>query len=122
MEEEKIEEVNTLEEFKNIPPVKGKTTNIAEDIRLIIFEWLKEQHIRYKTEYATSGVAHSVSLFQTIADRHKIKCMQQYLTNYRIDNLSVGRQSSKELVEILSKRIAEEGKTEGLDKISKFLE
>lgn len=121
MEEKKTD----LEDFKNIPPVKNKSNTMAEDIRLITEEWLKPDHIRYKTEYSTSRVAHSVSLFQTLADRHNIKCINEYLENYRTDNLSVGRQTSKELVEILSKRIAdiyrEEGKT-GLDKINKFLE
>lgn len=119
MEEEK----NDLEEIKNIPPITNKTNTMAEDIRLITKEWLKPEHIRYKTEYTTPRVAHSVSLFQTLADRHNIKCIKKYLENYRTDNLSVGRQTSKELVEILSKRIAEMYKEEGnLDKISKFLE
>ncbi|PNX49482.1 MAG: hypothetical protein BV457_01605 [Thermoplasmata archaeon M9B1D] len=116
------EQNEEVKKYGEVPPVKGKTSNIAEDIRLIIAEWLADKHIRYKTEYKTSGVAHAVSLFQTIAERHNIKCMTDYLKNYRIDNLSVDRQSSKELVEILKERVADINKEEGLDKISKFLE
>lgn len=116
------EQDEETKKFGEVPPAKAKSSNIAEDIRLIIAEWLKDEHIRYKTEYKTSGVAHAVSLFQTIAEKHNITCMKNYLKNYRIDNLSVDRQSSKELVEILKERVADINKEEGLDKISKFLE
>jgi hypothetical protein len=86
-------------------PVKSEGEGFtAEDIRLIINEWLKEEHTHFKTRY-TKRQVRAITKLQPIADRYKIKCLQDVLNEFRIAKLSEEGQSSKELVDILKERL-----------------
>lgn len=86
-------------------PVKKEGEGFtAEDIRLIIAEWLKENHVRYKTRYTRKQVR-AITKLQPIADRYDIDCLQNLLNEFRIAKLSEEGQSSKELVDILKERL-----------------
>lgn len=76
----------------------------AEDIRLIIAEWLKQDHTKFKTRYSKRQVR-AITKLQPVADRYKIKCLQNVLNEFRIAKLSEEGQSSKELVDILKERL-----------------
>lgn len=77
----------------------------AEDIRLIIAEWLKQDHTKFKTRY-TKRQVRAITKLQPVADRYEIKCLQDVLNEFRIAKLSEEGQSSKELVDILRERLA----------------
>jgi len=92
----------------------------AENVSMIIAEWLKKKHIRYKTRYTKRQVP-AVSTLQSLADTYKIKTLQRYLDEFRTNKLSEDSKSSEELEAILKSRhpTVEEG---GLEKLSKYLE
>lgn len=83
------------------PDIEGFT---AEDIRLIIAEWLKEDHVRFKTRY-TKRQVRAMTKLQPMADRYNIECLNNVLNEFRIAKLSQEGQSSKELVDILRERL-----------------
>lgn len=86
-------------------PVQQRGEGLTvEDIRLIIEEWLKEIHVRFKTRYTKRQVK-GVTKMQSVADRYKVKCLQNLLNEFRIAKLSEGGESSKELVSILRERL-----------------
>lgn len=76
----------------------------AEDIRLIIAEWLKEDHVHFKTRL-TKRQVRAMTKLQPVADRYDIKCLKDVLNEFRISKLSEEGQSSKELVDILKERL-----------------
>lgn len=92
----------------------------SENIRLIIAEWLDEKHVKYKTRYNNRS-AKAVTTLQGLADKYNIKTLKDYLKEYRINMLSIDRESSKELTDILKARLPDINESQ-LDKISKFLE
>ena len=101
-----IKEVNPSFSVSNISmPVKKEGEGFtAEDIRLIIAEWLKQSHTKFKTRY-TKRQVRAITKLQPMADRYEIKCLQNVLTEFRIAKLSEEGQSSKELVDILKERL-----------------
>lgn len=92
----------------------------TENIRVIIAEWLDQKHVKYKTRYNTRS-ARAVTTLQGLADKYNIKTLNDYLIEYRINMLSIDRESSKELTDILKARLPDVNETQ-LEKISKFLE
>jgi len=92
----------------------------SENIRLIIKEWLNLEHIKMKTRYNTRS-ARAVTTLQGLADKYLIKTLDDYLIEYRINMLSVDRESSKELTDILKARLPDVEQSQ-LEKLSKFLE
>lgn len=92
----------------------------AENIKLIIAEWLKLEHIKMKTRYNTRS-ARAVTTLQGLADKYNISTLDDYLLEYRINMLSVDRESSKELTDILKARLPDAEQSQ-LEKLSKFLE
>ena len=76
----------------------------AEDIRLIIAEWLKPEHTLFKTRYSKRQVR-AITKLQPVADRYNIKCLKKVLTEFRIAKLSEEGKSSSELVDILKERM-----------------
>lgn len=93
-------------ERETMPSKKEGEGNTAEDIRLIIAEWLKEIHVRFKTRY-TKRQVRGITKLQSIAYRYFeiTGCLPLLLTEYRIAKLSEDGQSSKELVDILKERL-----------------
>ena len=86
-------------------PIKSESEGFtAEDIRLIIAEWLKEDHVHFKTRYSKRQVR-AITKLQPIADRYNIKCLKDVLNEFRIAKLSEEGKSSQELVDILKERL-----------------
>ena len=86
-------------------PVKNEGEGFtAEDIRLIIAEWLKEGHTKFKTRY-TKRQVRAITKLQPLADKYEIECIQNVLHEFRIAKLSEEGQSSSELVDILKERL-----------------
>ncbi|MBY9021867.1 MAG: hypothetical protein KGD67_12490 [Candidatus Lokiarchaeota archaeon] len=86
-------------------PVKNEGEGFtAEDIRLIITEWLKELHVRFKTRY-TKRQVRGVTKIEPVAIKYNVKCILNMLLVFRIAKLSEEGQSSKELVDILKERL-----------------
>jgi hypothetical protein len=103
-------------------PVSAKTEgHTAEDIRLIIAEWLKPEHIKRKTRFNTRQVR-AVSILQSLADTYHIKTLQRFLDEFRTNKLSEDGQSSKELENILKARMPELQEDNALSKLNRFLE
>lgn len=92
----------------------------AENVQLIISEWLAPKHIRFKTRYTKRQVM-SVSVLQSLADTYKITTLKRFLKEFRTNKLSEDGKTSTELENILKSRIVEPEET-GLEKLSKFLE
>ena len=110
-----------MEEDVHAPdPQVSNTTDEAENIKLIIREWLDLKHIKTKTRYNRRS-ARAVTTLQGLADKYNIKTLDEYLIEYRINMLSVDGETSKELTDILKARIPDLEQSQ-LDKISKFLE
>jgi len=107
-----------------LPAKTEKEGFTAEDIRLIIDEWLKENHVRFKTRYTKKQVR-GITKLQSVADRWKIKCLQDVLNEFRIAKLSEDGKSSQELVDILKERltgIMEEKTNINKSTLGKFLD
>lgn len=131
-------------EPKNIEPEKKETANFnkkkinlidsifkpqqatetslteAENVSLIIKEWLSKAHLRMKTRYTKRQVM-AVSRLQSLADTYKIKTLQRFLTEFRTNKLSEDGKSSQELENILKSRMPQIEETQ-LEKLGKFLE
>lgn len=90
---------------KSTMPVKNEGEGFtAEDIRLIIAEWLKEDHVHFKTRY-TKRQVRAMTKLQPIADKWNITCIKNLLNEFRIAKLSEEGKSSQELVDILKERL-----------------
>jgi len=92
----------------------------AENIRLIIQEWLDPRHIRSKTRLTKKQVI-AITILQGLADTYNIKTLNKFLTEFRTNKLSEDGQSSTELENILKARIPDL-EANNLQKLSKFLE
>ena len=99
---------------------KEKKKDDIENVSLIIDEWLKPEHVKYKTRYSKGQIT-AISIFQSLADTYNIKTLKRFLREYRTAKLSEGGESSAELKEILIARMPET-ETNNLDKLAKFLE
>lgn len=86
-------------------PVKKESEGFTvEDIKQIIAEWLKKDHVQFKTRY-TKRQVRAMTKLQPMATKYNIKCLQNVLDEFRIAKLSEDGQSSKELVDILRERL-----------------
>lgn len=92
----------------------------AENIRLIIAEWLDKKHIRMKTRYSKRQVI-AITILQSLADTYNIKTLRRFLDEFRTSKLSEDGKSSEELENILKARIPEMEST-NIEKLAKFLE
>jgi len=88
----KKEEVKPKQEKQNInfslhnatvPATSESEGFTAEDIRLIIAEWLKPDHVDFKTRY-TKRQVRAMTKLQPVADRYNIKCLKEVLKAFRI--------------------------------------
>lgn len=125
-EKEKIKEneeqvsASLMERVFNPPSAEKPETTSAEDIALIIREWLAKKHIQRKTRYSKRQV-NAVSILQSLANTYNIKTLKRFLREFQTAKLSEEGKSSAELENILKARMPLEEKTE-LQKLSKFLE
>ena len=103
--EEKINPEPSFSISRSTMPVKNEGEGFtAEDIRLIITEWLKELHVRFKTRY-TKRQVRGVTKIEPVGLKYNVKCILNMLLVFRIAKLSEEGQSSKELVDILKERL-----------------
>jgi hypothetical protein len=92
----------------------------AENVALIIKEWLDPKHVRAKTRLSKQQVV-AVAILQSLADTYNIRTLKRFLTEFKTAKLSEDGQSSSELENILKARLPEESDVE-LQKLAKFLE
>ena len=105
----------------SLPVASKGEGHTAEDIRLIIKEWLDLIHIKMKTRLNKRQVR-AITIFQGVANEWEVTVMDDFLIEYRINKLSEDGQSSKELVEILKARMPELQEDNAMNKLSRFLE
>lgn len=114
---------NTKDVFDRIfgsPNQSKDKPNEAENVSLIIKEWLSPKHIKQKTRLSKNQVL-SVAILQSIADKYNIKTLKDFLNEFRTSKLSEDGKSSEELEAILKARIPEM-EDNNLERLSKFLE
>jgi hypothetical protein len=92
----------------------------AENVALIIKEWLNPIHVKAKTRLTKPQVL-SVAILQSLADTYNIKTLKRFLVEFKTAKLSEDGKSSAELEGILKARLPEESDIE-LKKLSRFLE
>ena len=92
----------------------------AENIAMIIKEWLDPKHIRRKTRLTKKQVI-AISILQGLSDTYNIKTLKKFLDEFRTNKLSEDGKSSEELENILKARMPEIEST-NLQKLQKFLE
>lgn len=122
--EQKIKDKNKMnvltEIFRPQQTSQDQSMSEAENVSLIIAEWLNKKHIRRKTRYTKRQVM-AVSTLQSLADTYSIKTLDRFLDEFRTNKLSEDGQSSKELENILKSRMPQMEETQ-LEKLGKFLE
>lgn len=111
---------NVLDSIFGKPSEQQKLSSEAENVSLIIKEWLDPKHIKAKTRLTRQQVI-SVSILQSLADTYNIKTLKRFLTEFKTAKLSEDGKSSEELENILTARMPEEADIE-LKKLTKFLE
>lgn len=116
-----VKDVNVLDRIFGTPQETMKAeTSEAENVRLIIAEWLDPKHIRRKTRLTKKQVV-AIAILQSLADTYDIKTLKRFLDEFRTGKLSEDGKSSQELENILKARMPEIEET-NLSKLSKFLE
>lgn len=98
----------------------GLNTSEAENVSMIIKEWLDPKHIRQKTRLTKKQVI-AITILQSLADTYNIKTLKRFLEEYRTSKLSEEGKSSEELENILKARMPQLEET-NLQKLGKFLE
>lgn len=121
-ENEKIKDRSDafVEKIFSVNKDKDDKISEAENVSLIIKEWLNPKHIKRKTRY-TKRQVRAVTVLQSLADTYKIKTLDRYLTVFRTTKLSEDGKSSEELEAILKSRMPEIQEN-ALEKMAKFLE
>jgi hypothetical protein len=99
--------------------VKAETTD-AENVAMIIKEWLDRKHIKQKTRYTKRQVI-AMSILQSLATRYNIKTLDKFLMEFRTNKLSEDGKSSSELENILKARLPNIEEN-ALKKFEKYLE
>ena len=97
-----------------------KESSEAENVSLIIKEWLNPVHIRRKTRLTKNQVL-AVAILQSLSDTYNIQTLKRFLNEFRTTKLSEDGKSSTELENILKSRMPE-GETTQLERLAKFLE
>lgn len=112
--------VNILDQVFKPQPAQTSNLSEAENVSLIIKEWLKPDHIRRKTRYTKRQVM-AVSTLQSLADTYNITTLKRFLDEFRTNKLSEDGKSSQELENILKSRLPQMEETQ-LEKLGKYLE
>jgi len=119
MSKEKIDG-NVLDKIFGTPQDTMKDTSEAENVSMIIKEWLDPIHIRRKTRLTKKQVI-AIAVLQSLADTYDIKTLKRFLDEFRTDKLSEDGKSSAELENILKARMPDIERG-NLEKLSRFLE
>lgn len=113
--------LNVLDRIFGTPQETLKAeTSEAENVSMIIKEWLDPKHIRRKTRLTKKQVV-AIAILQSLADTYDIKTLKRFLDEFRTGKLSEDGKSSSELENILKARMPEIEHS-NLEKLSKFLE
>lgn len=116
------EQSKRLQISQIVTPQSAETDNrIAEDIRLIIAEWLNPSHVPFKTRYNRRQVR-SISVLGGLGEQWTINTLTKFIFKFQVALLSLEGKTSKELENILSKRMPELQNEGSIEKISKFLD
>jgi hypothetical protein len=115
------DQTNVLDRIFGTPmdTLKAETSE-AENVSMIIKEWLDPKHIRRKTRLTKKQVV-AIAILQSLADTYDIKTLKRFLDEFRTGKLSEDGKSSSELENILKARMPEI-ETSNLEKLSRFLE
>ena len=105
----------------SLPQMAKQESRTAEDISLIIKEWLDEKHVKRKTRLNKRQVR-AVTTFQGLAIEWDIIVIENFLIWFLSYKLSEDGQSSKELENILKARMPEIQEDNAMNKLSRFLE
>jgi len=100
-----------------------ETTHVnseAENVSMIITEWLDKKHIKSKTRLNKQQVI-ALSILQSLADTYNIRTLKRFLDEFRTNKLSEDGKSSSELENILKARMPNIEES-NVDKLAKFLE
>ena len=119
-ENKKQSGANVLEKVFGKPSEQQHPPSEAENVALIIKEWLDPKHVKAKTRLTKQQVI-AVAILQSLADTYNIKTLKRFLTEFKTAKLSEDGKSSAELEGILKARLPEESDIE-LKKLSRFLE
>ena len=112
--------VNVMERIFGSPEETTHVNTEAENVSMIITEWLDPKHIRSKTRLNKQQVI-AISILQSLADTYNIKTLKRFLNEFRTGKLSEDGQSSIELENILKARMPNIEES-NVDKLAKFLE
>lgn len=112
-------EKQMIDQIFNATTTKQENST-AENISIIVPEWLNPKHVKYKTRYSKNQIT-AISIFQSLANKYKINTLKRFLKEYRIAKLSEDGQSSSELKDILIARMPDVEGQSTLEKLSKFL-
>lgn len=118
--DEKKKEMNVLESVFGRPQEHEKEMTEAENVSLIIKEWLDPKHISSKTRLTRQQVV-AVAILQSLADTYNIRTLKRFLNEFKTAKLSEDGKSSEELEGILKARLPEEMDGD-IKRLSKFLE
>lgn len=102
------------------PEIEAEAKNLVESIFLggnetptetdrdkVVEAWLNDKFIETKTEYNQNQV-YAVTVLETLANQWNIKPLKKLIQNFRKNQLSKGRGTSNELVDILKNRDSSE--------------
>lgn len=121
-EKEHKKDMNLINKIFSAPQDAHHANDLseAENVSLIIKEWLDPKHIKRKTRLTKKQVI-AIAILQSLADTYDIKTLKRFLDEFRTGKLSEDGKSSEELENILKSRIPDMEKT-NLEKITRFLE
>ena len=114
------EKSNIIDRVFAVPEDPNKPKSEAENVSLIVKEWLKPTHVRYKTRYSKGQIV-AMSIFQSLADTYNITTLKRFLKEYRTAKLSEEGKSSEELRDILMNRMPKPD-VSNLEKLTRYLE
>lgn len=92
----------------------------AENVSMIITQWLSKNNLRMKTRLSKKQVI-SISILQSLSDTYQIRTLSRFLDEFRTSKLSEDSKSSEELENILKARMPTPEQT-NIEKLSRFLE
>lgn len=107
---EKNKEMEIEPEAKNLVESiflgDGQNTNDTDRDK-VVKEWLDDKYIETKTEYNQNQV-YAITVLETLANQWNITPLKNIIKNFRKNQLSKGRGTSNELVDILKNRDSSE--------------
>jgi len=119
-DEDEAPRENVMSRIFGNPEETQKQNTEAENVSMIITEWLDKKHIRSKTRLNKQQVI-AMAILQSLADTYNIRTLKRFLDEFRTNKLSEDGKSSSELENILKARMPNIEES-NVDKLAKFLE